>query len=70
MTNKVDFFQERANNFLEQIEILKAKFNAFSFYRIAVFVVFLICAIWSIKTDNFTVLLLLIVAFVFAFGLL
>ena len=70
MTNKVGFFQERANNFLEQIEILKAKFNAFSFYRIAVFVVFLICAIWSIKTDNLTVLLLLIVAFIFAFGLL
>lgn len=70
MNKKKEFFQVRMENFNRQIDELKSKFNAFSFYRIATFVVFLTGSILCIKSGQLFLLFILAILFILIFGLL
>lgn len=70
MNKKAKFFQERAIDFDLKIDNLKSKFNAFSIYRIVAFIVFLVVAILCIKHGLGLLLFIVVLLFVFTFGIL
>ena len=70
MINKKDFFKQRAENFSRQVAELNSRYNLYSFYRIAVFIVFIIPLIWFIKSDLLIGVVLISIVFILAFALL
>ena len=70
MNKKAEFFHERAAYFDRQISELKSRFNNFSLFRIATFIVFLVAAILCLNYDYPFLLFVVIVSFVIIFGLL
>lgn len=70
MQEKINFFNDRADRFDEQIKTLKVKFNTFSIYRIAAFVLFLIIVIVLLNYGQPALAAVFVVLFVVVFGVL
>ena len=69
MSEKADFFHKRVLKYSQQIEVLKSRFNTYSFYRIGLFVAFLIIAIIFLNVKLLMPLIFAIVIFIIVFGL-
>lgn len=67
MTQKASLFLERINRISNTIDVLKSRYNTLSFFRILVFVLFLIFAILSLKDESVGGLLLSIILFLILF---
>ncbi len=70
MTNKTDFFNNRAEALTTQVSSLKSKYNAYSIYRILIFIGFLVITILTIKAGLGFWLFIETLTFVVVFGLL
>ncbi len=70
MNNKIDFFNNKVAALTAKISSLQSKYNAYSIYRILIFIAFLVIAILTIKAGLGFWLFVEIVSFVFAFGLI
>ncbi|MCG8309978.1 MAG: hypothetical protein MI975_21460 [Cytophagales bacterium] len=70
MNEKIRFFEERVKSYERMAEALRSEYNAFSLYRIGIFVAFLAFAIWCLNLKLPSPFVISTAIFVITFGLL
>jgi len=68
MTKKIHIFQQRVADFSKLYEKLQSQFKSFSFYRIALFIGYVVLFVWGLNYEMSSILAISTIVFIVSFG--